>query len=73
MVGITGITSGNQTRVCEHRKNAAVWWINNDGITPPIIMVDGVTQSTVISMTNQVIRVSCPACFDLESRATPVS
>jgi hypothetical protein len=65
MVGILGIAGkGVQVRSCEHRERAVVGYVNNDGITPPVIYVEYLEGASVVSLTNQMIRVSCPACFD---------
>lgn len=64
------MNSGNngncETKCCPH-----VWakadWIANDGQSPPVIALSAVRASDrtfVMTLTNQVIRISCPACFD---------
>lgn len=50
-------------RVCPHRAGAWVDYVNNDGVSPPVILVEGLMACSVISLTNQTIRISCPACF----------
>lgn len=52
-----------QTRTCEHRRVAVCYWVRNDGKNAPILYVEGCLGPSVISLTNQVIRVSCPTCF----------
>jgi hypothetical protein len=54
-----------QTRTCPHRDGANILWVNNDGKSAPVIFVQNLTQESVISLTNQIIRVSCPSCFKL--------
>jgi len=64
-----GITGKARTHCCPHRGVAYVEFINNDGSSPPVIYVDGIHGPSVISLTNQVIRVSCINCFDEIRRA----
>lgn len=52
-----------EIRTCPHRLQAFVDYLVNDPGSPPVIIVDGVFQTSVLSLTNQVIRVSCPSCF----------
>lgn len=63
-----------QTRNCPHREGAAAQWVNNDGRSAPVLYVEGCAGPTVVSLTNQVIRISCPSCFAEirnRSRLTP--
>lgn len=53
----------SEVRTCLHRLNADVQYIQNDGQGPPVIIVDGLKGPSILSLTNQVIRVSCPSCF----------
>lgn len=73
-MGITGTFV--EVRACTHRKSAEFFYISNDGMTPPVICVAGCWEQTILTMTNQVIRASCPLCFELvrqaATRLTPV-
>lgn len=62
---MNSVDSGDkiQTRSCPHREKAHVGYVNNDGRSAPVIYVEGCEGPTVISLTNQIIRVSCPTCF----------
>lgn len=64
-----GITRIAEVRTCPHRTMASVLYVHNEVGHAPVIMVDGLGNSScVISLTNQVIRVACPSCFaDLRS------
>jgi len=53
-----------EVKTCEHRHGACAEWVNNDGNSPPVIILSGMSQVSVLSLTNQVIRVSCPLCFE---------
>lgn len=53
-----------QTRTCMHRLAASVYYVANDGMSPPVLFVQKLEGDCVISLTNQVIRVSCPICFE---------
>lgn len=59
-------TVGNPEKTvgCPHRKNARVVYLANDGMSPPVILTFGLEGTSVVSLTNQVIRVSCPSCFE---------
>lgn len=51
-------------RTCVHRVGASAMWIRNDGKTAPILFVSGFTPNdNYISMTSQVIRISCGGCY----------
>lgn len=60
------------TRTCPHRMGVEFMYVNNDGVSPPVIAVSGAERLTVISLTNQTIRVSCPLCFDEIRRAVSI-
>lgn len=56
---------------CPHRKDARVVYLVNDGMSPPVFLVEGLAGPTIISLTNQIIRCSCLVCFEtIRSRAT---
>jgi hypothetical protein len=59
-MGITGIT---EVVTCEHRPSAFVSYIRNDGVLPPVLWIESVEPDSVITLTNQVIRISCRRCF----------
>jgi hypothetical protein len=66
------------TRTCKHRVGVEVEYISNDPHSPPVILIKGpyspFAYASVISLTNQVIRVSCPICFDeIRQAATKLS
>lgn len=55
-----------ETRCCPHVW-AKVDYIANDGQSPPVIAVSAIRASDktlILSLTNQIIRVSCVLCFD---------
>jgi hypothetical protein len=60
-MGKTGITV---TDTCEHRIGAFVSYIRNDGLSAPILWIEDIDRPSVITLTNQVVRVNCPACFE---------
>lgn len=51
-------------RSCVHHERAKVGYVNNDGMSPPVIYVEAIDGPAVISLTNQTIRISCPTCFE---------
>ncbi len=53
-----------EIRSCAHRAEVQVFYVNNDGMTAPVLLVEGCRYQTVITLTNQVIRASCPVCFE---------
>lgn len=62
------------TRQCDHRRNYEVSYIYNDGKSAPVLLIqDGSFKGGIIlSLTNQIIRVSCPTCFqDIRSKIVP--
>lgn len=62
------------TRTCPHKEGALVEWIRNDGETAPILLVENIIGTAILSLTNQTIRVSCFACFEeIRKRATKCS
>ena len=61
-----------ETRTCPHRMGAVAEWVNNDGKSPPVIILSGVSQPSVLSLTNQVIRASCPSCFERIRRSASI-
>lgn len=68
-----GITSERaEVRTCDHRLKADIRWLNNDNMTAPIITVSGCYDMSIISLTNQVFRVSCPMCFERITRAAGI-
>jgi hypothetical protein len=60
-MGKTGITV---TDTCPHRIGAFVSYIRNDGVSAPILWIEEIDRPSVITLTNQVVRVNCPACFE---------
>lgn len=59
-----GITGKTQVRTCDHRITAHVEYLRNDPTLPPILYVEGFGHwPALITLTNQIIRVSCPVCF----------
>ena len=65
-----GIT---ETRTCGHREGWSVVYVRNDGKGAPVILVEtDQGRMVVISLTNQVIRLSCPSCFEEIRRAVLV-
>jgi hypothetical protein len=59
-----GITVTTEVVTCEHRPSAFVSYIRNDGVSAPILWVEEIDRPSVITLTNQVVRVNCPACFE---------
>lgn len=55
---------GTETRTCPHMLGCQVKYVCNDGRSAPTIFLLGLRHDAVISLTNQVIRVSCPDCFE---------
>lgn len=53
-----------ENRTCLHRHWVKVSYIANDPGAAPVLAVEGCAELTIISLTNQVIRVSCPYCFE---------
>lgn len=53
-----------EIRECLHRPGVRVFYIANDPGYPPVLFVEGCAEATVVSLTNQVIRVACPYCFN---------
>ena len=62
-----------EVRTCPHRVGACAEWVNNDGKNPPVILVGGMHQTSVLSLTNQVIRVSCTFCFQKIRQSLSIS
>jgi hypothetical protein len=54
-----------EVRSCEHRMQAKIGYVKNDRTGPPVLYVEHVPEASIVSLTNQVIRVSCPKCFEL--------
>lgn len=55
-----------ETKCCQHVWGAA-WYVNNDGVSPPVIYLDSIQNRKVpliITLTNQLIKIQCPACFE---------
>lgn len=52
-----------EVRTCEHRSSVTAYWVRNNGLTAPIVWIDGDHRAILVSLTNQVIRISCPSCF----------
>lgn len=52
-----------ETRTCLHRFMVECAWVNNDGMTAPVLKVSGTGMETVLTLTNETIYVNCPACF----------
>ena len=53
----------NSTKTCPHRVGSKALWVKNDAEGAPILYFTGREGPVVMSLTNQVIRVSCPECF----------
>lgn len=63
------IVDNVEVKTCDHRRVTRVSYICNDKNGPPVISVSGAYEMTIISLTNQVIRVSCAFCFERIRRA----
>ena len=59
-----GITGTNRTVTCPHRVGSTVAYVNNDGVSPPVLLVHLVGGAACLSLTNQIVRVNCLACFE---------
>lgn len=61
---MNSVNSGDKvvTRCCPH-VNGHVSYVSNDGISPPVLLVENLSGVNVVSLTNQIIRISCPACY----------
>jgi hypothetical protein len=69
-MGITG--AKNEVRTCDHRIGVHVEYVKNDGEGAPILYLEGFGHwPSLITLTNQVIRVSCPVCFNQLTRPVP--
>jgi hypothetical protein len=54
-----------ETRSCPHRVGVKVFYIVNDAASPPVIYIDqSLPGPSVVSLTNQIIRISCQGCFE---------
>jgi hypothetical protein len=62
-----------EVRVCLHRPWASVSYVVNDPGYPPVLAIEGCTELTIVSLTNQVIRASCPFCFNEIRKAATIS
>ena len=61
----TGDSVENVTvRTCPHRQGADFFYVANQPGEAPVILVSGLIGPTIISLTNQTVRMSCPVCFD---------
>jgi hypothetical protein len=58
-----------EVKTCDHRMVADVRWVNHDNQSPPVVAIKGCSEWTVVSLTKQVIRISCPMCFERIRRA----
>lgn len=52
------------TRTCPHA-TGHISYLENNGRSAPILLVEGLSPCVVVTLTNQVIRISCPSCFTL--------
>lgn len=54
---------------CDHVAGYADW-VRNDGHGPPVILLEFFRSGPhLVTMTNQVIYVKCPACFEATRQA----
>ena len=51
-------------RTCPHRQGSDFYYVANRPGEAPVILVSGLNGPTVISLTNQTVRMTCPVCFD---------
>lgn len=55
----------SETRCCPHRW-ANIIYLRNDGELPPVLLVETAKMGQgpmIVSLTNTVIRVACPTCY----------
>lgn len=52
-----------ECRVCPHRVGASASYLRNVPTEPPLLVLEGCLGPTVVSLTNQVIRMSCVNCY----------
>lgn len=54
---------GERVESCIHRMGVTMGYIVNNGQVPPVVFFNA-SGPCVVTLTNQVLFVRCPACFD---------
>lgn len=67
-----GIMGKTEVKTCVHLIGTVAEYVSNDGMSPPVLYIHAKKSGGfVMSLTNQVIRISCPACFELIRASAP--
>jgi len=62
------VDNGNigKSEACAHRPGSEAFWVRNDGIGAPVILLSpsAVPGESLITLTNQKLYIRCPRCFE---------